>query len=90
MTAYSEYYDSQRKVNSRLIDCLPPRPFFDKVSSTCVGCPDDHPYFNMDLDKCESCGSESYDKNSHRCIDTVVPKHYDINPSIGRFMANVI
>lgn len=90
MTNYTEYYTLQKKSNSRLQDCGNPTPFYDQNSHVCVSCPADHPYFNLDLNKCESCGTLTYNSSTYSCVNVTVKKHYQVDPTIGRFISNVI
>ena len=48
MTAYTNKYNTAKKSNPGLKDCVEPQPYYDTKANSCVKCPSDHPYFNLD------------------------------------------
>lgn len=90
MTEYNSYYIYQKKINTRLTDCVAPTAFYDKSTFACISCPSTQPYFNLDFNRCESCGSLIYNSTTFRCVVDKDATAVTIDPTIGRFIMNVI
>ena len=88
MANYTAYYNQQHSINPYLKDCAQPTPFYDPTVGQCVSCPAGYPYYNLDLNRCESCGGGVYSSSQYACV--VNGAVVQVNPTIGRFISNLI
>ena len=67
ITAYQQKYQTFKKADPKLQDCVNPAPYYDRTRYACVQCPSDFPYFNLESSKCQNCGDGNYNSEKSIC-----------------------
>ena len=85
-TEYQQQYSKAKAQNPRLVDCPRETPYYDRNGGRCVACSGEHRYFKLHTNLCQSCGDQSYDPETRKCLASRV----SVGPTLERLIMNII